>query len=133
MASSQSPLSETPMQTQERAMKASLDSPEKNNRPALHLIPRMLLWGVGSVLAFGARKYAAHNWRKGLPYSELGRAALGHVSLWLDGESTDPESGLPHLAHAACCIAFLLEYTSYPLTYGHFDDRHKMNNLPEVK
>jgi hypothetical protein len=25
-----------------------------------------------------------------------------------DGAKADPESGLPHLAHAVCCVLFLL-------------------------
>lgn len=60
------------------------------------------------VLTFGARKYAAHNWRKGLSYSRLIAAALRHLFAYLMGEDKDPESGLSHVAHAMCCCMFLL-------------------------
>jgi hypothetical protein len=29
---------------------------------------------------------------------------------WYSGERLDPESGLPHLYHAACCLMFLARY-----------------------
>jgi hypothetical protein len=29
---------------------------------------------------------------------------------WWRGEDTDPETGLSHLAHAGCCLMFLMEY-----------------------
>ena len=36
-------------------------------------------------------------------------AAWRHAVAWWLGERHDPESGLHHLAHAACCMLFLLE------------------------
>ncbi len=62
------------------------------------------------VLGFGAKKYGDNNWR----FVENGRdryfdAALRHLLAWRQGERLDAESGLPHLAHAACCVLFLLE------------------------
>lgn len=36
-------------------------------------------------------------------------AAMRHLAAWRDGEQLDEESGLPHLAHALCCIVFLRE------------------------
>lgn len=78
-------------------------------KPQLDLLPTLALWGVGEVLTYGAAKYAAHNWRKGLAYSRLTSAALRHLFSFIRGENNDPESGLPHLDHAACCILFLSE------------------------
>ncbi len=71
------------------------------------------LWateGLGQVLTFGARKYAAHNWRKGMDWSRLMAAAMRHLSAFGRGENLDPDSGLPHIDHAAACIHFLSEY-----------------------
>lgn len=76
----------------------------------MSLIPRESLEGVAAVLGFGKRKYAAHNWRGGMQWSRLIDAALRHLTAFNDGEDTDPESGLPHLDHAACCLAFLTTY-----------------------
>jgi hypothetical protein len=65
---------------------------------------------VARVLEFGARKYQAHNWRKGMRWSRLIGAAMRHLAAYERGELTDPETGLHHLGHFGCCIMFLLVY-----------------------
>ncbi len=62
------------------------------------------------VLTFGAEKYGPHNWRGGFLWSRLIGACLRHVFAFMAGEDRDPESGLSHLAHAACCLMFLYEH-----------------------
>jgi hypothetical protein len=74
------------------------------------------------VLKFGADKYAEHNWRKGFAWSRPLAAAMRHLTAFNDGEDKDPESGLSHLAHAACCIMFLLEFEK---THKELDDRYR--------
>ncbi len=65
---------------------------------------------VARVLTFGAEKYARDNWRKvtemDVRYMD---AALRHLNAHRRGEQVDSESGESHLAHAACCIMFLLQ------------------------
>jgi len=78
-------------------------------KPRTDLLPTAPLLAIAGVLGFGANKYAAHNWRAGFSYSRLIGAALRHILAYNDGEDKDPESGLSHLAHAGCCILFLLE------------------------
>lgn len=90
----------------------------------LNLLSTEALLRIGEVLQFGAKKYAAHNWRKGLAYSRVVDAALRHLLSWNAGEDRDPESGLNHLAHAATCLMFLLEYLK---THPELDDRWKPN------
>jgi hypothetical protein len=73
------------------------------------LIPRGPLKLVAEVLARGARKYKEHNWL----HVENARvryynATVRHLEDWRGGEKNDRESGLPHLAHAACNVFFLL-------------------------
>lgn len=63
---------------------------------------------LSAVLTFGATKYAAHNWRKGIAKSRLIAAAFRHLFAYLRGEDKDPETGLSHAAHAMCCCMFLL-------------------------
>ena len=65
---------------------------------------------VARVLTFGAEKYARDNWRK-VPDMDVRYmdAALRHLNAYRRGESVDSESGESHLAHAACCIMFLLQ------------------------
>lgn len=74
------------------------------------LLPWAGLDLVAQVLTKGAAKYAPDNWRKveGWRWRYF-RAAVGHLIAWWSGEKLDSEWGLPHLAHAACCVLFLLE------------------------
>jgi hypothetical protein len=87
----------------------------------MSLLPRSALTAEAAVLAFGAKKYAAHNWRKGMVWSRLLDAALRHLTAFADGEDVDPETGLSHLAHLRCCAGFLIEYQEKGLGQ---DDRH---------
>lgn len=89
----------------------------------VHLLPPGALLEIAKVLDFGARKYAAWNWSKGLLYTRLYAALLRHLWAWFRGEDSDPETGLSHLAHAGCCVLFLLHYVSGGDAYSKFDDR----------
>lgn len=86
------------------------------------LLSREALEQIALVMEFGRQKYAAHNWRQGFTWSRPLSAALRHLMAFNDGEDKDPESGLSHLAHAACCIMFLLEFEK---THPDLDDRWK--------
>ena len=81
-----------------------------NNKPRTDLVPSSLVIETAKVLGFGASKYDSDQWRDGTDYSRIYGACLRHLLAWHEGEDNDPESGLNHLAHAACNIAFLLEY-----------------------
>jgi hypothetical protein len=94
----------------------------------LHLLSTEAMNQTAAVLKFGAQKYAEHNWRKGFDWSRPLSAAMRHITAFNDGEDRDPESGLSHLAHAACCIMFLLEFEK---THPNLDDRYKPN-LPQT-
>jgi hypothetical protein len=88
----------------------------------LNLLSTEAMNQTAAVLKFGAQKYAEHNWRKGFAWSRPLAAAMRHLTAFNDGEDRDPESGLSHLAHAACCIMFLLEFEK---THPELDDRYK--------
>lgn len=87
-----------------------------SEKPRLELLSAPALEAIAQVMAYGARKYTTdsapgeHNWRKGFKWSRLLGAALRHLFAYLRGEDKDPESGLSHLAHAGCCVMFLLEH-----------------------
>lgn len=91
----------------------------------LGLIPVSMLRLIAAVLRYGATKYAPNNWRRGMSWSEVYDALQRHLTAWLDGEWLDPETGLSHLGHAGCCLAFLIEYETHAHLYGRFDDRFK--------
>lgn len=97
-------------------------------KPMMDLLSSTAMTQVAEVLTFGAKKYAAHNWRKGIAYSRVYAALQRHLTAWNEGQELDPESGLSHLAHAGCCLMFLLEYSSKQEKYQKFDDRYVGEN-----
>lgn len=94
-----------------------------NGKPSTTLLPSKPLLEIAKVLDYGAKKYEAHNWRKGIKYSRVLSAAQRHLLAWNEGENNDPETNITHLAHAACNILFLLQYEIDGM--NEFDDRHK--------
>lgn len=77
-------------------------------KPRWSLIPPRVLGEVLGVLEFGAKRYGVDNW-KNVPNSRTRYydAAMRHITAWWEGEGRDPDSGMPHLAHAICCLLFL--------------------------
>jgi len=73
------------------------------------------LEGACRVFAYGAGKYAAWNWAKGMAWSVPLGCALRHMQAVLDGEFIDDESGLPHIDHVFSNLV-MLDYfeTHYP-------------------
>jgi len=86
------------------------------------LLPWVALLEVAKVMTFGARKYAAHNWMQGFDWSRLVDSTHRHLMSFQLGVDKDEESGLLHLAHAGCCILFLLTFQLLGLGK---DDRYK--------
>ena len=80
-----------------------------SRKPRWSLLPKGAVLQIIEALEFGAAKYAENNWQK----VDNGRqryydALMRHLEAWWSGEKTDRESGLSHLAHAGCCLVFLL-------------------------
>lgn len=79
-------------------------------KPILGAVPPHAELAVGRVLTFGAEKYARGNWDKVEDHeNRYMDAALRHLNAHRRGELVDSESGESHLAHAACCILFMLD------------------------
>lgn len=95
-----------------------------SNKPMVSLIDPVWLEDVSKVLMFGAEKYSKHNWKGGFKYSRLLDAAYRHIGAFNNGEENDPESGLSHLDHAACCLMFLSWMVK---NRPDLDDRYKQN------
>lgn len=74
------------------------------------LLPPEALKATVEILTFGAEKYEPDNW-KYVPDSKRRYfdALQRHLWDWKNGEQNDPESGKNHLAHALCCLMFMLE------------------------
>lgn len=78
-----------------------------------HLLPPDALNEIVLVLEFGARKYGERNWERGMKWSRPFSALMRHMWAWWRGEDFDPETGMSHLAHAGCCILFLMTYRGH--------------------
>lgn len=77
-------------------------------KPDWTLLPWEPLKYVVRVLEFGAKKYSRNNWKNCDDVNRYHRAAISHHIAHLQGEWLDPESHLPHLAHAVCSQLFAL-------------------------
>lgn len=91
-------------------------------KPSCDLLSPIAMLGTAEVLSFGAKKYAAHNWRKGIAWSRIIGAILRHTYAIMAGEDTDKESGLLHADHLSCEVMFLQEFFR---TRKDLDDRYK--------
>lgn len=79
-------------------------------KPRLELVPPAIIEAIGEVRTFGVAKYNdPNNWWQVEPERYKG-ALMRHLCEYLrDENSVDEESGLSHLKHIACNVAFLLE------------------------
>lgn len=91
-------------------------------KPRMDLLSTEALLQIANVMGYGAKKYSAHNWRGGIAWSRVIAAALRHITAFNAGENLDPETGLSHIAHASCCLMFLLDYIK---SHPELDDRYK--------
>ena len=84
------------------------------------------------VLEFGAKKYAALNYVKGMAASRVmksfRRHAMAIVNSGLDLYAPDEESGLPHLGHMAANVLFAHTYMRYA-PKGFIDDRLNLKSV----
>lgn len=83
----------------------------KGRKPQrFELVPGNALGDIAEVYAFGSSKYEDNNWRRGYAWSLSYGAMMRHLTAFWEGEDLDPESGLPHLAHAGFHILALLTF-----------------------
>ena len=82
---------------------------DDGKEPLAHL-PWAAIDELSRVQQYGHNKYKDfNNYRKGMEVSRNLSCALRHIRSYLCGVDLDPESNLPHLAHALCRIAFVLQ------------------------
>jgi hypothetical protein len=101
---------QTPVETLMSPPPTSEGRKDDSGKTPWHLMPPDALNQIAQVLEFGANKYGDRNWEKGMHWSRPFSALMRHMWAWWRGEDRDPETGLSHLAHAGCCILFLLSY-----------------------
>jgi len=81
-----------------------------SNKLPWHLLPTDAMEEVLKVLDYGAKKYSPNNWCAGADWSRYYDAMQRHLWSWWAGETLDEETRKSHLAHAACCLLFLIAY-----------------------
>lgn len=93
--------------------RATQEAKADAGKPRLSLVPPAIIEAVGRVRTYGTEKYGdPDNWRKVEP-ERYRDALMRHTCAWLrNPDGIDEESGLQHLEHMACNIAFLLEMKS---------------------
>lgn len=76
----------------------------------LTLVPRKIISDIAIIRMYGNKKYKdPENWKQ-VETERYQDAAFRHFLKYLDDPNgVDEESGLPHLWHLACNIAFLCE------------------------
>lgn len=81
---------------------------ETINKLNLSLVPPEIMTAVARIREYGCQKYdSPDNW-KDVPPVMFNQAMQRHVmACWNDWTAVDPESGMPHIWHIACNVAFL--------------------------
>lgn len=88
-------------------------------KPPISLVPPEILIACAKIRAYGRDKYhAPNNWVL-VEKERYVDAMMRHLCAYLEGETLDPESGLPHIWHAACNMSFIIEM--------------EKSNWPEIK
>lgn len=73
------------------------------------LVPITALEGIADIFTYGAGKYNDNNWLKSEHPERYYAAAMRHLTEVRKGHWLDPESGLPHIDHAAVCVIMYRE------------------------
>lgn len=96
-------------------------------KPRFSLLSVWATEGLAKVFTAGAKKYAAHNWAKGLSWSETIDSLERHLAAFKKGEELDDGpggTGLPHIDQVAWNAHVLSHFTKLS-QYAAFDDRWK--------
>ena len=79
-------------------------------KPQLTLVPRQIIFDIARVREYGLQKYGKSESWKAVEIERYRDATFRHFMAYLDNpQGVDAESGLPHLWHLACNVAFLCE------------------------
>lgn len=104
----------------DESLEVNMDKPDQQakadqGKPHPSYVPAALIEGVMAVREYGNAKYHdPDNWKQVEP-DRYHQAMLRHIlAAWNDPYKIDPESGLPHIAHVATNIGFLLEMKEAP-------------------
>lgn len=93
-----------PSSTTNQSQEAKTDK----GKPKLTLVPDQIIYDITEVREYGNRKYGDPNNWKTVEIERYRDAAFRHFLAYLrEPDGKDEESGIEHLKHLACNIAFL--------------------------
>lgn len=99
---------------------------QKDGKVRMECLVTSVLASEARVLAHGADKYGARNWRKDeILASTYEGAMMRHLFAWINGEDIDPDSGEPHLSHLRACAAVVMDADDHGKLV---DDRNRMES-----
>lgn len=90
------------------------------NKIRFHLLEPFAIEKLAEVFEVGAKKYAPHNWLKGMGWSKMIDSLKRHLSEFEKGIDYDSETGLLHMQHLAWNAMALISYYKH---YPQGDDR----------
>lgn len=92
----------------------SEEAKQTKGKPHYSYIPPAVLDALVVIREYGTHKYGdPDNWRN-VPVAEYKEALLRHTrAIMEDLWTLDPESGYPHIWHAACNAAFIISMIEY--------------------
>lgn len=90
---------------------------------------RQAAFECARVFSYGAKKYKAWNWTKGMPWSVVVACAGRHLLAIYHGEERDAESGEPHRGHVVCNVMMLWAYQE---RFPEGDDLPKLGGQVDV-
>ena len=98
------------MKEEVKAERQDQEAKADSGKPRVTLVPRKIIFDIARIREYGNRKYGdPENWRTVDP-ERYRDAMMRHMLAYLDDpHGVDEESGLPHLWHLACNVAFLCE------------------------
>lgn len=81
---------------------------ETQGKLNLSLVPPEIISAVANIREYGCKKYDnPENW-KGVAPELFNQAMQRHVlACWQNWAAVDPETGMPHIWHIACNVAFM--------------------------
>lgn len=93
-------------QLEDKSQEAKAD----RGKAQLTLVPRKIIFDIARIREYGTKKYHdPDNWKQVEP-ERYRNAMFRHMLAYLDDpQGVDEESGMPHLWHLACNVAFLCE------------------------
>ena len=97
------------MITEEGYARLNQEAKADYGKAKLSLVPTEIIRAIADVREYGNQKYKSpDNWKQ-VDKQRFIDALYRHWLAYIDGEKVDKESGIEHIKHVACNLAFIIE------------------------